>query len=124
VLLVEQSVPYLADGLLAVADSIVSQATELADFVIFDAPPVTEVSDALPLSRHVDDVLIVTRLGHSRMDQLVNLGEVLGRQEVRPTGLVIVSDDLNQGNGYYAATPPGPQGLRGRVREQIPAVGA
>jgi Mrp family chromosome partitioning ATPase/capsular polysaccharide biosynthesis protein len=123
VLLVEQSAPYLADGLLAVADDIVSQASELADYVIFDAPPVTEVSDALPLSRHVDDVLIVTRLGHSRIDQLVNLGELLSRQGVRPTGLVIVSDDLNQGSGYYAPTPE-PPSRRGRLRDQIPAIGA
>jgi Mrp family chromosome partitioning ATPase/capsular polysaccharide biosynthesis protein len=123
VLLVEQSAPYLADGLLAVADEIVAQASELADYVIFDAPPVTEVSDALPLSRHVDDVLIVTRLGHSRIDQLVNLGELLSRQGVRPAGLVIVSDDLNQGSGYYAPTPE-PTSLRGKLRDQIPAIGA
>ena len=127
-LLVEQSSPYLADGLLAAADLIVDQAGELADYVIFDAPPVTEVSDALPLSEHVDDVLIVTRLGHSRVDQLVNLGEALARQDVRPSGLVIVSDDLNQGAGYYypAPTEPqnGPQNGRGHDRERLPAVGA
>jgi Mrp family chromosome partitioning ATPase/capsular polysaccharide biosynthesis protein len=123
-LLVEQSAPYLADGLLAASDEIVAQAQTLADYVIFDAPPVTEVSDALPLSEHVDDVLIVARLGHSRTDQLVNLGEVLSRQGVRPTGLVIVSDDFSQGSGYYAPTPSSPSRLGGRVREQIPAIGA
>jgi Mrp family chromosome partitioning ATPase len=85
---------------------------------------VTEVSDALPLSQHVDDVLIVARLGHSRTDQLVNLGEVLARQNVRPTGLVVVSDDFSQGSGYYAPTPSSPSRLGGRVREQIPAIGA
>jgi len=124
VLLVEQSAPYLADGLLAASDEIVEQARALADYVIFDAPPVTEVSDALPLSQHVDDVLIVARLGYSRTDQLVNLGEVLSRQGVRPSGLVIVSDDYNQGSGYYAATPSSPSRLGARVREQIPAIGA
>jgi Mrp family chromosome partitioning ATPase/capsular polysaccharide biosynthesis protein len=123
-LLVEQSAPYLADGLLAASDQIVEQASALADYVIFDAPPVTEVSDALPLSQHVDDVLIVARLGHSRTDQLVNLGEVLSRQGVRPSGLVIVSDDFSQGSGYYAPTPSSPSKLGGRVREQIPAIGA
>jgi Mrp family chromosome partitioning ATPase/capsular polysaccharide biosynthesis protein len=123
-LLVEQSAPYLADGLLAAADELVGQAEALADFLIFDAPPVTEVSDALPLSQHVDDVLIVARLGHSRTDQLVNLGEVLSRQDVRPSGLVIVSDDYAQGSGYYAPTPSSPNRLGGRVREQIPAIGA
>jgi tyrosine-protein kinase len=123
-LLVEHSAPYLADGLLAASDQVVEQAKALADYVIFDAPPVTEVSDALPLSQHVDDVLIVARLGYSRTDQLVNLGEVLSRQGVRPTGLVIVSDDFSQGSGYYAPTPSSPSRLGGRVREQIPAIGA
>ena len=116
VLLVEQSAPYLAEGLLSASDEIVEQAEALADYVIFDAPPVTEVSDALPLSQHVDDVLIVARLGHSRTDQLVNLGEVLSRQNVRPAGLVVVSDDPSQGSGYYAATRPRPRGPAGRRR--------
>jgi Mrp family chromosome partitioning ATPase/capsular polysaccharide biosynthesis protein len=124
VVLVEQSAPYLADGLLAASDALVEQAESLADYVIFDAPPVTEVSDALPLSQHVDDVLVVVRLGHTRTDQLVNLGEVLTRQNVRPAGLVIVSDDPNQGSGYYATAPPGSRASGARPREQIPAVGA
>ena len=124
VLLVEQSAPYLAEGLLSASDEIVEQAEALADYVIFDAPPVTEVSDALPLSQHVDDVLIVARLGHSRTDQLVNLGEVLSRQNVRPAGLVVVSDDPSQGSGYYAASRPRPRGPAGRRREQIPATRA
>jgi Mrp family chromosome partitioning ATPase/capsular polysaccharide biosynthesis protein len=123
ILLVEQSVPYLADGLLASSDELVEQGRELADFIIFDAPPVTEVSDALPLSQHVDDVLIVVRLGHSRTDQLVFLGEMLSRQGVRPSGLVVVSDDFAQGSGYYAPTPTS-SSRRDKLREHIPAIGA
>jgi Mrp family chromosome partitioning ATPase/capsular polysaccharide biosynthesis protein len=124
VLLVEQSAPYLADGLLAASDDLVEQAQTLADYVIFDAPPVTEVSDALPLTQHVNDVLIVARLGHSRTDQLVNLGEVLARHNVRPSGLVIVSDDFNIGSGYYAAPTTRPQSLGAKAREQISAIEA
>jgi Mrp family chromosome partitioning ATPase/capsular polysaccharide biosynthesis protein len=123
-LLVEQSAPYLADGLLAGSDTIVEQAQSLADYVIFDAPPVTEVSDALPLAEHIDDVLIVARLGYSRTDQLVNLGEVLARQGVRPSGLVIVSDEAGHGSGYYAPSPSRQQSIGGRVREQISAIEA
>ena len=104
-LLVGQAGPYLADGLLAATDQLVQRVEALSDYVVFDAPPVTEVSDVLPLTRQVDDVLIVARLGHSRADQLVNLGEVLARQDVRPAGLVIVGDDLGQANGYYAVAP-------------------
>jgi Mrp family chromosome partitioning ATPase len=111
----------LVDGLLTAANRLVEPAKELADYVIFDTPPVTNVSDILPLSQHVDDVLIVSRLGHSRIDQLVNLGELLSRQGVSPTGLVIVDDDLNQGREYYYAQAPqpkrrGPSGLGGRAR--------
>jgi len=124
VLLVEQSAPYLADGLLAASGDLVGQAEAIADYVVFDAPPVTEVSDALPLSQHVDDVLIVARLGHSRTDQLIKLGEVLIRLNVRPAGLVVVSDEPGQSGGYYAAPTSGRQTLLGRLREGIPATGA
>jgi polysaccharide biosynthesis transport protein len=123
VLLVEQSAPYLADGLLAASDHLVEQAEALADCVIFDAPPVTEVSDALPLGQHVDDVLITVRLGHSRTDQLVKLGEVLTRLNVRPSGLVVVTDEAKQGGGYYYAASAGSQTLLGRLREQMSAPG-
>jgi Mrp family chromosome partitioning ATPase/capsular polysaccharide biosynthesis protein len=124
VLLVEQSAPYLAEGLLAASDQLVAQAEALADFVIFDAPPVTEVSDALPLSQHVDDVLIVVRLGRTRSDQLVNLGEVLTRQNVRPAGLVIVGDDPNHLSGYYAAPSRGTRAPGAGRGEQITAIRA
>jgi Mrp family chromosome partitioning ATPase len=111
----------LVDGLLTAANRLVEPAKELADYVIFDTPPVTDVSDILPLSQHVDDVLIVSRLGHSRIDRLVNLGELLSRQGVFPAGLVIVDDDLNQGRGYYYAQASQPKrsgllGLGGRAR--------
>jgi Mrp family chromosome partitioning ATPase len=123
VLLVEQSAPFLADGLLGASESLVEQAVELADCVIFDAPPVNEVSDALPLTQHVDSVVIVARLGHSRTDQLVKLGEVLIRLNVRPSGMVIVSDDPGHGRGYYASAA-GSQTRTKRLREQVPAGGA
>jgi Mrp family chromosome partitioning ATPase len=121
VLLAGRSYGSLVDGLLTAAGRLVEPAKELADYVIFDTPPVTDVSDILPLSQYVDDVLIVSRLGHSRVDKLVNLGEVLSRQGVSPTGLVIVDDDLNQGSVYYYAQAPhsrrrGPLGLGGRAR--------
>lgn len=121
VLLAGRSYGSLVEGLLTAANRLVEPAEELADYVIFDTPPVTDVSDILPLSQHVDDVLIVSRLGHSRVDQLVNLGEVLSRQGVYPAGLVIVDDDFNQGSRYYYAQAPqskrrGPLGLGGRAR--------
>ena len=120
-LLAERADHYLADSLLTATDKLVDPAKALADYVIFDAPPVTEVSDILPLCQHVDDLLIVTRLGHSRADQLVNLGEILTRQGVRPAGLVIVDDDLNQGSGYYYGYAPSGTGRRTPRRKRAAA---
>ncbi|HXW57943.1 MAG TPA: Wzz/FepE/Etk N-terminal domain-containing protein [Solirubrobacteraceae bacterium] len=122
VLLVDQAGPFLADGLLAKGSALVEKAKALADYVIVDAPPVTEVSDAVPLSQHVDDVVVVARLGHSRADRLVNLGEILARQGVRPTGLVIVGDDFWQRGGYYMESSPRQGRLRRRSRRHVPAV--
>ena len=121
VLLVDQAGPFLADGLLAKGSELVEKAKSLADYVIVDAPPVTEVSDALPLSQQVDDVVVVARLGHSRTDRLADLGEILARQGVRPTGLVVVGDDFYQRGGYYLESAPRTRGLRKRSR-QVPAV--
>ena len=41
-------------------------AKRLADYVVLDSPPLTEVIDALPLARQVDDVLLVMP---SRLEQ-------------------------------------------------------
>jgi Mrp family chromosome partitioning ATPase len=112
---------YLADSLLMATDKLVGPAKALADYVIFDAPPVTEVSEILPLCQQVDDLLIVTRLGRSRIDQLVNLGEILTRQGVRPAGLVIVDDDLNQGSGYYYGRAPSGLAQRMLRRKRVAA---
>jgi Mrp family chromosome partitioning ATPase/capsular polysaccharide biosynthesis protein len=122
VLLVDQAGPYLADGLLAGGSELIRQAKAVADYVVVDAPPVTEVSDALPLSQHVDDVLIVARLGHSRVDRLTNLGEILARQGVRPAGLVVVGDEFVPRSGYYHESVAGPRRLRRRQRSRVPAV--
>ena len=37
------------------------EASELADYVIIDSPPLTDVIDALPLAAYADSVLIVSR---------------------------------------------------------------
>jgi len=122
VLLVEKPGLQIGEGLLATSEDLVKRLEALADYVVFDAPPVTEVSDALPLSEHVDEVLVVVRLGYSRTDQLVNLGEILTRHGVQPVGLVIVGDDHHLEGRYYSKPPSGLRGLREHLRERAPAI--
>ena len=75
---------------LPAARQLVDEARELADYVIIDSPPLTDVIDALPLASYVDDVLIVTRLGKTRLANLARLGELLAEIDVKPVGFVVV----------------------------------
>jgi len=72
------------------AQKMVEDARRLADYVVIDSPPLNEVVDALPLARSADDVLIVIRLGKTRLERLAQLGELLAENGVRPVGFAVV----------------------------------
>jgi Mrp family chromosome partitioning ATPase len=72
------------------AARLIEEARELADWVIVDSPPLTEVVDALPLARLVDSVLIVTRIGGSRLSAIRRLGELLAENGIKPAGFAVV----------------------------------
>jgi Mrp family chromosome partitioning ATPase len=80
---------------------MLDQATELAGYVIVDSPPLTAVVDTLPLARQADDVLIVSRLGLTRLDRLRELAELLASNEISPVGFVLVGTPRRQSSYYY-----------------------
>jgi len=86
---------------LGAAERMVEEARELADYVIIDSPPLTEVVDALPLARLADDVLIVTRLGNSRLSAVHRLGELLAENGIRPVGFAVVGVPRPSKTSYY-----------------------
>lgn len=97
----------LADRLsYVVARRLVEDAKGLADFVVIDSPPLTSVIDALPLAQIADEVLVVIRLGQSRLAKLSRLGELLRQQDADPSGLVLIGVTGGAGSGYdyYSAT--------------------
>ena len=71
-------------------ESVVEELTSQADVVIFDAPPLTEVADALPLAPMVDAVVIVVRFGRTRRDRLGDARLVLAQLGVLPAGVLAV----------------------------------
>jgi capsular exopolysaccharide synthesis family protein len=83
------------------AARLIDEARELADWVIVDSPPLTEVVDALPLARLVDSVLIVTRIGSSRLSAIRRLGELLAENGIRPVGFAVVGVAKPASSGYY-----------------------
>ena len=100
--------------------SLLRDAEEEYDTVIVDTPPLSVVSDAIPLVKRVSGVVVVVRVVKntrnalmSLRDQLVNLGApVLG---------VVVNDVSARADGYdgygYGMDQSAPRrGLRGRSR--------
>jgi capsular exopolysaccharide synthesis family protein len=83
------------------ADAMVKDARRLADFVVIDSPPLNEVIDALPLARQADDVLIVVRLGTTRLDRLNQLAELLAESDITPIGFTVVGGTRPGRSGYY-----------------------
>lgn len=101
-LLAEPSAAALADRLsLPSAAELVSDAEVLADWVVVDSPPLTEVIDALPLAQQVGGVVILAQLRRSRLNRLADLGEVLAQGGVEPAGLVVVGDDRASDESPY-----------------------
>jgi Mrp family chromosome partitioning ATPase len=98
---------WMADRLfLPSAQHLVDDAKKLADYVVIDSPPLSEVIDALPLAQRADEVLLVVRLGKSHLTKLAHLAELLSRHDIRPVGFAVVGA-TTQTEGYYAAPPPG-----------------
>ncbi|MEA2403201.1 MAG: tyrosine-protein kinase [Thermoleophilaceae bacterium] len=101
-LLVDRADDWLAEVLsLPAAQALLEDAKRLADYVVLDSPPLTQVIDAMPLARQVDDVVLVTRLGSSNLTQLAHLGDLLDQNGIRPAGFVVVGGAGPEESSYY-----------------------
>jgi capsular exopolysaccharide synthesis family protein len=76
-------------------EHLLEQAKRTYDLVVVDTPPLVMLSDAFPLLRQADGVLIVSRLGQNRSDVAVRLREMLASSEAPVIGVVA--------NGYKSA---------------------
>ena len=86
--------------------------------MIIDSPPLTTVVDALPLARRSDHVVLVTRLGATRLDRLHELCELLAGNDIIPLGFAVVgtargdSSYYSESHRIRAATLPAEQAER------------
>jgi tyrosine-protein kinase len=94
---------------LPAARKLIDDAKALADYVIIDSPPLTDVIDALPLASYVDDVLLVVRLGKTKLSKLSQLGELLAENTIRPVGFAVVGTErpAKRDYAYYGERPGG-----------------
>jgi polysaccharide biosynthesis transport protein len=82
-------------------ESLLEQTKSLYDLVVIDTPPLTAVSDAFPLLRKVDGVIIVGRVGRNRRDVAERLHETLTGAGAPLLG-VVANGIKSGGLGSYA----------------------
>lgn len=86
---------------LPTARDLLRTTKKLADYVIIDSPPITEVIDALPFAQEADAVLMVARLGVSRLHRLADLGELLAQGDIAPAGVALLGTENAVESSYY-----------------------
>ena len=109
-LLADATGPSVAELIaLPMTRKLIDEAKGIADFVVLDSPPLTEVIDALPLVGHVDEVVIVLRLGHSGLRQTKELGELIAGAGGHPAGVALLGVK-RRGREYYYYTQAASEG--------------
>ena len=85
-----------------------------------DAPPLNEVVEGLPFAREVEDVLILVRMGKTRLSAIKELAELLATNDVRPTGFVVVGAPRQNRDYYYQQPKAATAGLdEDKVRRSL-----
>lgn len=82
-------------------ETVLEQVKSTYDLVVVDTPPLTAVSDAFPLLRKVDGVIIVGRVGRNRRDIAERLHETLTGAGAPLLG-VVANGVKASGPGSYA----------------------
>jgi capsular exopolysaccharide synthesis family protein len=82
-------------------ETLLERAKAVYDLIVIDTPPLTAVSDAFPLLRKVDGIIIVGRVGRNRRDVAERLHETL--QSVGAPLLGVIANGVKTGGmGSYA----------------------
>lgn len=90
--------------------ALLAEVRRRYEYVVIDTAPVPVVSDPIPLLSQVDGVLVVTRLGRTRRDELAHLRGQLSKFNAPVLGVVInggarLGDYAGYSSYSYAAAP-------------------
>ncbi len=81
-----------SDTMLHLVDELVDRYEDR--IVLFDSPPLQTAAETAILARHVDGVVLVVRWGESRRDQVKELVELIGRENI--VGVVFNGRKVNR----------------------------
>ncbi len=79
-----------------------AEARGTADYVVIDTPPLGEVSDALRVVPHVDDVVVVARANNTERFGLQVVADLLERSRHEPKGYVLLERPQKRPSSYYS----------------------
>lgn len=71
-------------------DALVAELTQVADVVVFAAPPLLDAPDALTLAEAVGAVAVAIELGHTRRARVAELRRDLGQRGIVSAGFVVI----------------------------------
>ncbi|MGH2822079.1 MAG: P-loop NTPase, partial [Thermoleophilaceae bacterium] len=81
---------------------LLAEAQQMSRYVVIDTAPLGEVSDALRLTSEVDEIVIVTRLGHTRRANYEVMRDLLEGSDSRPRGLIVIGATQMVSHRYYS----------------------
>lgn len=85
-------------------EAIIEALKKQADMVLFDAPPVTAVTDAALLASKLDGALLVLRAGGTRREHAEQARALLEKGQTRIVGAVLNDAPLDTSlGGYYGS---------------------
>ena len=85
-------------------ETLLERAQSTYDLIVIDTPPLTAVSDAFPLLRKVDGVVIVGRVGRNRRDVAQRLHETLSGAGAPLLGVIANGFKARRNAPYSYAT--------------------
>jgi capsular exopolysaccharide synthesis family protein len=80
---------------------VIETLKQRADIVLFDAPPVIAVTDAMVLGKRVDGVVLVVNAGQTRREHARRAKEQLEKLNIRIVGTVLDGASVDKTVGGY-----------------------
>lgn len=74
-------------------------------YVLIDGTPLLGIADSQSLLPRVDDVIVVSRLDRLRVEDIIEVRDILDRLDVTPLGHVVVGGRRASSSYYYATAP-------------------
>ncbi|MGE5683146.1 MAG: GumC family protein [Bacillota bacterium] len=94
---------------------LIEKETSNYDFVIYDAPPLNPVTDAIHLAKLVSEVILVVRAEKTQVEELKRANDLLQQVDVAVSGVVLNDFDYSKAPfsgkhyGYYSYTEESPK---------------